>query len=74
MDAGDMTDRDRSLSWRVAAVVGRTLAKALGFFPSVVKLFSVVKFFSVVKPPEQMNAQTMLPPEAFPPRADEYRP
>lgn len=62
MDAGDMTDRDRSLSWRVAAVVGRTLAKAPGFF------------LSVVKPPEEMNAQTMLPPEAFPPRADEYRP
>lgn len=68
MDAGDMTDRDRSLSWRVAAVVGRTVAKALGFF------LSVVNFFSVVKPPEQMNAQTMLPPEAFPPRVDEYRP
>lgn len=53
MDAGDMTNRDRSLSC---------------FF------LSVVKFFSVVKPPEQMNAQTMLPPEAFPPRVDEYRP
>jgi hypothetical protein len=62
MDACEMTDRDRSLSWRVAAMVGRTLVKAPGFFPSV------------VKPPEQMNAQTMLPPETFPPHADEYRP
>ncbi|MFB7893694.1 hypothetical protein ACFC1I_15960 [Microbacterium sp. NPDC056044] len=57
-----MTDRDRSPAWRVAAVIGDTLVKALGFF------------LSVAKPPEQMNAQTMLPPEPFPPRRDEYRP
>ncbi|MDF2563529.1 MAG: hypothetical protein K0R99_4975 [Microbacterium sp.] len=57
-----MTDRDRSLAWRVAAVVGSTFVKALGFF------------LSVLKPPEQMNAQTMLPPEPFPARRDEYRP
>ena len=62
MDACDVTDRDRSLAWRVAAVIGGTLVKALGFF------------LSVAKPPEQMNAQTMLPPEPFPPRRDEYRP
>jgi hypothetical protein len=63
MDACEMTDRDRSLSWRVAAMVGRTRVKALGFF------------LSVVKPPKQMKAlQTMLPPETFPPRADGYRP
>ncbi|MGN6220574.1 MAG: hypothetical protein ACTHNQ_13815 [Microbacterium sp.] len=57
-----MTDRDPSLSWRVAAVIGNTLVKAFGFL------------LSVHKPPEQMNAQTMLPPEPFPPRRDEYRP
>ncbi|MDR7189534.1 hypothetical protein J2Y46_002360 [Microbacterium sp. BE35] len=57
-----MTDRDRSLAWRVAAVIGSTFVKALGFF------------LSVLKPPEQMTAQTMLPPEPFPPRRDEYRP
>jgi hypothetical protein len=62
MDACEMTDRDRSLAWRVVAVIGSTLAKTLGFL------------LSVFKPPEQMNAQTMLPPEAFPARRDEYRP
>lgn len=36
--------------------------KALGFF------------LSVVKPAEQMNAQTMLPPETFPPHADNIGP
>jgi len=62
MDACDMTDRDRSLAWRVVAVIGSTLVKALGFF------------LLVLTPPEQMNAQTMLPPEPVPPRRDEYRP
>lgn len=57
-----MTDRERSLAWRVAAVIGATVAKTLGFF------------LSVLKPPEQMNAQTLLPPEPFPARRDEYRP
>lgn len=62
MDACEVTGRDSSLAWRVVAVIGSTLAKALGFF------------LSVLKPPEQMNAQTMLPPEPFPERRDEYRP
>ena len=57
-----MTDRDRSLAWRVAAAIGNTIAKALGFF------------LSVMKPPEQMNAQTMFPPEPVPPRREGYRP
>lgn len=57
-----MADHDRSLVWRTAAVIGSTFVKVLGF--------SV----SVMKPSEQMNAQTMLPPEPFPPRNDEYRP
>ena len=57
-----MADHDRSLVWRTAAVIGSTFVKVLGF--------SV----SVMKPSEQMNAQTMLPPEPFPPRNDEDRP
>lgn len=57
-----MVDRNRSAGWRVAAAVGSTLLKAVGFF------------LSVLKPPEQANAQTMLPPEPFPSRRDEYRP
>ncbi|MDF2582194.1 MAG: hypothetical protein K0R33_837 [Mycobacterium sp.] len=43
-------------------MIGSTLAKVVGFF------------LSVLKPPEQMNAQTMLPPEPFPARKDDYRP
>lgn len=62
MDACDMTDRDRSLTWRVAATLGSMLVTALGYF------------LSVLKPPEQMNAQAMLPPQPFPPGRDEYRP
>ena len=61
-DACGMADHDHSLAWRVAAVIGSTCVRALGFL------------LSVMKPPEQMNAQTMLPPEHFPPRRDEYRP
>ena len=57
-----MADHDRSLVWKVAAAIGSAFVKVLGFF------------LSVIKPPEQMNAQTMLPPEPFPPRSDEYRP
>ena len=57
-----MTDRDHSRIRRIVAVVGLTLVKAVGFF------------LSVLKPPEQMNAQTMLPPEPFPSRRDDYRP
>ncbi|MDF2563135.1 MAG: hypothetical protein K0R99_4581 [Microbacterium sp.] len=57
-----MTDHDRSLAWRVAAVIGSTLAKTLGFF------------LSALKPPEQMNAQTIHPPEPFPARRNGYRP
>jgi hypothetical protein len=62
MDACGMTDRDRSFAWRVAAVIGSTLVKTLGLF------------LSLQKPPEQMNAQTMLPPEPVSPRRSEYRP
>lgn len=57
-----MTGNDRSRTRRVVAAIGGTLVKALGFF------------LSVIKPPEQMNAQTMLPPEPFPARRDDYRP
>ncbi|MFK4835589.1 hypothetical protein ACI3KY_07670 [Microbacterium sp. ZW T2_14] len=57
-----MTDRDHSRARRVVAVIGLTLVKALGYF------------LSVLKPSEQMNAQTMLPPEPFPARRDDYRP
>ncbi|MGK3954425.1 hypothetical protein ACLKM7_19055 [Microbacterium sp. I2] len=57
-----MTDRDRSLAWAAAVVIGSTLAKALAFF------------LAVLKPPEQMNAQTMLPPKPSPTPRDEYRP
>lgn len=57
-----MTDRDHSRIRRIVAVIGLTLVKAVGFF------------LSVLKPPEQMNAQTMLPPEPFPSRRDDYRP
>ncbi|MFC8681239.1 hypothetical protein ACFT30_06910 [Microbacterium ureisolvens] len=57
-----MTDRTRSrLRW-VVGVIALTLAKSVGYF------------LSVMKPPEQTNAQTMLSPEPFPARADEYRP
>lgn len=57
-----MTGRERSLVWRVAAVIGLTLIKALGIV------------LSVISPPEQMNAQTMLPPESSSPRRHDYRP
>jgi len=62
LDACEVTDRDHSLGRRAAAVIGNTLVKTFGLL------------LSVVKPPEQMNAQTVLPPEPFPPRRDEYRP
>ena len=57
-----MTDSDRSRAWRVMATIGRGAAKDVGYS------------LSVMKPPEQMNAQTMIPPEPIPPRRDEYRP
>lgn len=57
-----MTDRERSLAWRAATGIASALVKVLGLF------------LSIVKPPEQMNAQTVLPPQPFPPRSDEYRP
>ena len=57
-----MPGRNRSLASRIVAAIGLTLVKAVGFF------------LSVIKPSEQMNAQTMLPPEPFPRRRDEYRP
>ncbi|GAA5095149.1 hypothetical protein GCM10025760_27050 [Microbacterium yannicii] len=57
-----MTDRDQFRARRVVAVIGLTLVKAVGFF------------LSVLKPSEQMNAQTMLPPEPFPSRREDYRP
>lgn len=62
MNACKMTDRDRSLAWAAAVVIGSTLAKALAFF------------LAVLKPSEQMNAQTMLPPKPSPTPRDEYRP
>jgi hypothetical protein len=57
-----MNERKSAGTRRVLAVVGRAMFKA------------VAVFLAVLKPPEQMNAQTTLPPEPFPSRRDEYRP
>lgn len=57
-----MNERRFAQTRRVLAAVGRTVVRALAVF------------LAVLKPPEQMNAQSTLPPEPFPPKRDEYRP
>ena len=57
-----MTERAPGRVARGLGTIGRVLARVLAVF------------LAVLKPPEQMSAQTTLPPDAPRPRPDEYRP